>query len=721
MRRPLAALALLLALIPGAAGAQPRAAATSRPTVGRGDQTALRAQFGIPVAQRLLQQSDSVAGRVRAVERLGSIGTPEAIDVLVEAIEGSSAGMADARIRLTAVRVLAGETKRANVRKLLLKEVTDTLRGGVVSPLTGLLRGTAALALARGGDRQAVTDLALTLLRPGSAAEAATLALRVHPPESLDALVETKRAAPASPPKGAPPPEPAPESKRRLSAPIATFLGEIGDLRAVERLRPMLAEGEPAGKIAAAQALARLGDEAALPLAREWQKLTDPKLRLAAANVLVTLDAPEATEAVKTLLESESGRDEGIRLSLRAPATALAQPLAKLLPSVPEDVRPRVIAAIGRARGAAELSTLLDKPESAAEAAFALGTMPGNEAREALAQALAGEVAKKPEGRRLLLRAAIVRALSLGDPPSGLRSALKELRRAEAAADRAVGTFGLVAIGSLSLADALEAACKEPADEKSAPVCDPAIVGAAARGALATADGPSSLAPLLRLLTRLGDRGGPVTIAAGAALLAHPDGADIPTLLLATLAEAGGPLSPLAARALPARDDEALRGRIKRLLEGSDPVVRAHVALGLGRDPEPNAVTLLTDAYRFEEDAQVRRAIVRALSIRTEAQRALTLTRARDLDPDDETRSLARAALDGRDLSPALRPARGAEPRRGVAWITVRESDGKTVGQRAVRLVRSDGLSVPALSDPDGVLLVPGLPPGPASLSLDRP
>ena len=225
----------------------------------------------------------------------------------------------------------------------------------------------------------------------------------------------------------------------------------------------------------------------------------------------------------------------------------------------------------------------------------------------------------------------------------------------------------------------------------------------------------------------VGERPDAITIAAGAALLAQPDGAGLPTLLLASWAEGGGPLAPLAARALPSRDDEALRGRIKRLLEGSDPVVRAHVALGLALDPEPSAVSLLTDAYRFEEDARVRRAIVRALSKRTEVQRRAALTLARDLDPDDSVRGLARAALEGRDLDPTLSSTRGVEPRRSVAWVTVRSNDAPRDGSdgsdapRALRLVRSDGLAVPMLADPDGILLAPGLPAGPMSLDLDRP
>jgi len=86
-------------------------------------------------------------------------------------------------------------------------------------------------------------------------------------------------------------------------------------------------------------------------------------------------------------------------------------------------------------------------------------------------------------------------------------------------------------------------------------------------------------------------------------------------------------------------------------------------------------------------------------------------------------RSLAAAALSGRAAAPALRPALGVEPRRSVAWITIRSTEGeaKDAPPRAARLTRSDGLAVPALADPDGVLLVPGLPAGPASLQLARP
>jgi len=707
MRRPLAALALLLAAAPGPALAQPRAA-SSRSFEARHGEGTLRAHVGIAQAQRLLHSDDPLA-RVRGVERLGSIGTPEALDALVEVMGSSRVAQRDAQMRLTAVRVLASETKNTGVRQFLLHEVTDTTGAdgrGVVSPLSWLIRGTAALALARGGEHNAVGGLAGTLLRPGPAAEAARLALHVYPPESLDVFIEGKRAES----KGAPAHtarEPAPEGRRRLSPPIAAFLGEIGDMRAVERLRAVLADGEQAGKVAATQALARLGDETALPAAREWAKRHDPKLKIAAAEALTALDAPDAPAAVGALLEREATRDHGLLLALRAPAPALVAPLVKLLPALSDDTRPLAVAAIGRAGGAAELAPLLGKPETAMEAAFALATMPGDAARAALERALSGDAAKKPAARRLLLRAGTVRALVLDDAPAGLRGALKALWKSGDAADRAAGVLGLVALGAVSLEDAIEASCK--------PACDAAVLGAAARGALALPDGAASLDPLLPILARAAPEADAVAVAAGAVLLAHPDGGALPTQLLAAWAEAGGPLAPLSARALPARDDEALRGRIKRLLTGSDPVVRAHVALGLARDREPSAVTLLTSAYRFEEDAGVRRAVVRALSQRAEVQRLATLTLARDLDPDEDVRGLARAALEGRDLEPRLRPARGVEPRRSVAWITVRSTEPRVVKEgsaHVARVVRADGLAVPVVADPDGALLVPGLPPG---------
>jgi hypothetical protein len=276
-----------------------------------------------------------------------------------------------------------------------------------------------------------------------------------------------------------------------------------------------------------------------------------------------------------------------------------------------------------------------------------------------------------------------------------------------------VGVLGGVATGRMATEDAVDEACA------SGKTCDATLIGAAARGALARGvDALGELMPVLLRAARAADaaeKPDALAVAAGVALLADPRGTGLPTSLLARWAEGGSPLSPLAARALPSRDDESVRGVIKRLLAATDPVVRAHVALGLGLDPEADAVSLLASAYRFEEDASVRRAIVRALSQRKEAQRKATLETARDLDPDDGVRALARAALVRALDLPATVPSGSA------AWVSLVANADEALpllSGRAARLVRADGLCIPVLSDPDGVILVPGLPVGPSALAL---
>ncbi len=699
LRVPLlvASLALLTARI---AFAQPqRAVVGSAPKDEvRGRMPPLKEMFGIPVAVRLTQ-SDDATERLRGIERLGAIGTPEAIDAMVEQIEMGSTAARDPRARLAAVRLLAAFTKKDNVRQLLLRETTDSSSAegrGAFTALGSLIRATAALALAKDGEKKALQGLVAAVLQGGLGAEASVRALRAYPPESLESFLE---------------------ARKRLPPAFATLLGELGDLRVVERLRAMLRDADPAAQTAAAIALSHLGDEAALPLARAWLTKSEPRPRRAAAEVLTYLGAPEGPAAVAALFASDATREDGLRLALLAPSRDLAGPLVEQLGAFTIAARPRAIAALGRAGGAraiAALTALLDKPGDATSAAHALAVMPGAAAREAIEKALAGgnTAANKGDLQRLAIRAALVRALSLGDAPPRLREALIAASQSSDPAFRALAAFGRVATREVSTEDAVAAAC--PANR-----CDPAVFAGVARGALAAR--PGDLDALLPMLTRdAGTEGpSPIATAAAVALLAHPDGGDLSTLTLAAWAEAGGPVAPLAARALPSRDHEAIRGRIRRLLEGSDPVVRAHTALGLGRDPEASAVSLLTAAYRFEDDAAVRCAIIRALSRRTEVQRAATLRLARDLDPDDEVRALARAAIDGRNLDPAVREASGIEAARPVAWIVVASNEGKALGSaRSARLTRSDGVAIPVVTDPDGVLLIPGLPPGAASLRL---
>ncbi|WP_437645119.1 HEAT repeat domain-containing protein [Sorangium sp. So ce362] len=670
----------------------------------------LRGSLGVPVAEQLLSSGDPEA-RLRGVERLGSIGTEEAVSALLAALEQGSPAARDPRARLAAVRALAPHAPRDSVRQLLSRELSEGggPARGAASPLGEVLRGTAALALARTGERRALGALVNAIVQGGAAGEAAARALKAYPPASLQLLLG---------------------SRKRIEPALVSFLGELGDLRAIAALRPMLEGGDRAAQVAAARALARLGDEAALAKARAWLRRPEPGLFEPTVEILVYLGAPEAPEAVAALLGSELGRVDGLRLAELAPAERLVPALARALPLLPEDAQPRAVAAIGRAGGAEaarQLRRLItERPELATAAAFALATMPGAEARAAVAELFEGpRAAKDADLRRLGLRAGVVRGLVLRDAPAALEGRLlAALAAPKGSSDRAVGVFGAVALG---LRDAVEVVggCS-PAS------CDRAAVHAAARGALALGDRAlAALAPLFAELAARrvdrraaapgGDDAAPdaAAISAGVALLAEPGGGAIATSRLAALAEEGGPLSPLAARALAARDDEVVRGRLKRLLEGSDPVVRAHVALGLGSDPMPDSVSLLARAYRFEDDPSVRRAIVRGLSRRTEVQRRRVLLAARDLDPDEGVRALARAALSGAG-APGLDPPRSALA-TGVVWIAIVPNDrsaAASASSRPARLVRPDGLAVPVVADPDGVLLVPAVPPGVSSVLL---
>ncbi|MCC6552960.1 MAG: HEAT repeat domain-containing protein, partial [Polyangiaceae bacterium] len=133
-----------------AVGREAEQGAKGRAGAGAG---ALRGSVGVPVAERLLGSGDA-EDRLRGIERLGAIGTTEAVDALIEALEQGSTAGRDPRARLMAVRALAPHAAKDSVRQLLTRELTDPAGGpsrGAASPLGEMVRGTAARARARGG------------------------------------------------------------------------------------------------------------------------------------------------------------------------------------------------------------------------------------------------------------------------------------------------------------------------------------------------------------------------------------------------------------------------------------------------------------------------------------------------------------------------------------------------------------------------------------------
>lgn len=720
--RRLAGIALALAAVTTAtpATAQPRphvrrhAITVAEPGPEPGESggvsaTGFKARFGVPHAEKLLTKDDP-ATRIRGVERLAAIRTEESIEALVSAMELGTALSRDPRARLTAVRALARHAGTPTVRDLLVRELAELpkARRSGSSGLAELIRGTSAMALARSRDESALVALISAIRQGGAPARAAREALLCYPPRSLEPIFRgpaSRAGARGKAKKGAR----ARKVQRALPPSVLEFLGQLGDLRAIPHLRKTLERKDLASQIAAAVALARLGDETALPYAEAWIKRPDAKLQVAAARVFTVLGSERAPRALATLLSSESTHLEGVALALDAPTPSLGKALVAVVDELPADQRALALVALGRAGGTHAIQALearLRVPADATTAAFALASMPGEAATRALGRALT-TAQSQPSGHadaRRLARAGILRGLTHDDAPDELDDALARLLASKHAADREVAIFGLVASGERAPTDFVSS--------KNVPLGE---LAAAARGAMAGGD--ASLSALHPVLTqRLDEDDARWRVAASIALIAEPTARGVPSSMLVAWAEQGGPEAPLAARALASRDDELMRPQIERLLEGTDPVVRAHAALGLAEDPESDAVSVLSRAYRFETHPQVRRGIVRALSARSEPQRTRVLRMARDLDPDRDVRALARSALRGKRLDQLGR----REGRAWVSWVDLvtNRGEGAAVAHRAARVVRADMLSLPVVAAADGVMLVVGVSPGRGSLSL---
>jgi hypothetical protein len=151
---------------------------------------------------------------------------------------------------------------------------------------------------------------------------------------------------------------------------------------------------------------------------------------------------------------------------------------------------------------------------------------------------------------------------------------------------------------------------------------------------------------------------------------------------------------------------------VHELLASGDPWLRAHTLLGLGRASAPDALGLIENAYRFEADPGVRHAAIVALSRRTEAVKTRTLRLAADLDASAPVREAARLALSGQVLSDS---ATGSE----TAWVELVKNPAAgaaTVAWAQLRL--GNGLALPVLADPDGVVALAGIDPAPVAVRL---
>ena len=659
----------------------------------------VRAHVGTDYVARLLRSSDPDE-RIRGIQRAASIGTAETIALLVQATESSPAVRSDSRALVELARGLARFADQERTRAALLLIVNAgnpglagrlpqagrandalSLEEGDPVARAELARQIAAIALARSGTDRALEQLYGVARGGGSGQTAAILALMLQPPRDPGFYGTAGTTMPVN---------------------VVRMLGQLGDLRALEVLHAATRTSEVTVRGAAIVSLAELGDERAIGLARAAIAESDARLRAAAGEAFVLLAAPERFKAVAALIADEATASIGVRLAERVHNTDITKLLAARAVDHPDrELRASSIRALGRSPEAGAATALVAPPLVADPqlgyfAALALARSPAPNAMQ-LVTTLAA--AKATAG--LGVRAYIVRALVRGERSDAGDDILTRLVASKDGRERALGSFGRVALGAISAASVL-------ADP------DPRVRRSAAMASLAHPTSAASRALLEHLAAERDDATRQV-LAVGL-LGGDPDGL-LTTTWLVDRAESGGSDAALSAYALTRRAEEANERKVGQLLASKDAVLRAHAARGLAYATLPDASGRLASAYAYETDVTVRRAIIGAMIARvndaTAPARRSTLEVASSIDPDGPIRQAARVGQGG---SPSrLGPAIAVE----TAWLRVTLDGGAAPGEVYVgSVVRADGVAVPMAFDDDGYAIVPGLPPGESRLVL---
>lgn len=659
----------------------------------------LRAHVGTDNATRLLKSLDAEE-RLRGVERLATIGTPEAVSLLASSVDASQALRSDPRALIEASRALAKFTDNERARAALLQILivgnpgigsrlpTTTTRGSEQQQLdegdpiarTELAREVAAIALAKSGYERAVEQVYGVAKGGGAGQNAAVLALTYYPPRDAS-LFGT--------------------SATTMPVPVIRLLGRLGDLRALELLQSAGKSTDANVRAAALLALGELGDARGAALAKTAIAEADARLRGAAAECLVLLGAPERFKAVAALIVDDATAATGIRLAERVYHVEITKLLATKATDHPDrEIRLAAIRALGRspdvnAASALASPKLLGDASVQYPALHALARSPAANATSLVSAVAAGNL------KSVGVRAYVVRALARGERTDQGDGVIKGLAASKEPRDRALATFAKVALGDLNAEDALS--------DTDARIRHAAVMGLHAK--------PSKSVDK-KLLARLAvEKDGTTKQALALGLMSGDPDEALTTTYLLERAEAGAGDSPLAAFAYARRADEKVSAKIALLLGSKDAVIRAHTARGLADAPLPDATGRLADAYEYETDVDVRRAIITALAQRTadatSPARKKTLEVAAQFDPDGPTQRAAKRALAG-----TTEPF-GAPQSTEVGWYRLASPSGGAPNEPyAGAIVRSDGVALPIVFDDDGYAVVPGLPAGDARLVL---
>ncbi|MBM4374411.1 MAG: HEAT repeat domain-containing protein [Deltaproteobacteria bacterium] len=650
---------------------------------------------------RTLLASGTYEDRLRGIERLARTAHREALDALVDTLDGGGPIVTDPRTRLAASRALAPHALSETGRRGLVTILGHALDEDADPLLGALSRDTAAWALARAAagltrrppeertardgetgasrEERALVPLLAAIIGDTGAAEVAARAVVAHPPRDLGAFVR---------------------GVATMTAVEARLLGELRDPRAIGMLRRALVAGDDALKDAAMLALAKLGEHTASARAKELVAHSDApaERRGLAAEALCVLGHEACANAILALLAAPGSVVLGLDLAERFAHPSLVSGLVGTarVATAPE-IAGRALTLLGKSGadgGLDALEAALREPTRALFARAALADCEAPKADELVTRWLE----RSTGGERLeALRVATARVFGR-DGVADVRLVARvtsEVERAIASPEPPLASFGWFAatlLGQREVGLGLAHA---------APYVRAAVLSAIA--SLELTEAAPLLEPLARRALHPRARGAADSIdetALALALLTLPDLGSFDEL--AQLAEAGTLASPQAAFRLATRDPRASRERVDALLFGTDPTVRAHVALGLGDSRESSAAGRLVAAYRVETEPSVRRSIVRALSNRKEIVRDAALERAATIDPDDEVRALATLALGGKRLATSTPRSRRAR------WLWLLPSvpeDRGVVALRSVRIESNGELARSALTGPDGVLL----------------
>jgi HEAT repeat protein len=659
----------------------------------------LRAHFGADVAQRLVKSHDPNE-RLRGLARAGATNTPESMLLLIHAAEPTGVARSDARAMIEVARGLARFVRDAAADAALVSIVNTpaqsspprssslgrvvrdfTLDEAELAPRLQLAREIAAIALAETREARAIESLIAIARGGGPGQSAATLALTLHPPES-GALSAVTLTTP---------------NMMRLAA-------KVGDLRTIEHIRGLARSSDTALRAAALEALGEMGDMRAIEIATAAATEHEPHVRIAAVTALVMLDAPNRAKAVEALIVDDTTAMGGIRLAERTYSDGIAKALATRA-AAPGDmaIKSGAIVALGRSPNIAALRALAELMRDASlhsDVVSAIARSPSPSAMSALES-----LAAAPSMGRMALRAYLVRALTRRETSAKLDALLERMATSSDGSDRAAAVATLLALGRRDLEGALR--------DK-----DARVRRAAAMATLAPGSRPVWRATLLSALAAETDDATRVALAAGL-IDGDPEGR-VTTRALVDRADSADGDAPLAALALARRGDDAEDAKVSALLAARDPILRAHVARGLAASSYKDVVGRLGNAFAYESDVGVRRAIIGALAARTGSdasapQRMETLRIAARFDPDRVVRGAAARALAGLPATLSSRARDASE----VAWLRIATADGQPPPRNVTAsLYRSDGLAVPIAFDDDGYAIVAGVPPGETRLVL---